>query len=647
MGTSQKNITLGTAGHIDHGKTALIKCLTGCDTDQLKAEKERGMSIDLGFAPCTVSGLEVGIVDVPGHENFIKTMVAGASGIDGAIFVIAADDGVMPQTREHLDILTLLGVKYGVVALTKADCVDQQRVQNVTSEIKDFLVGTFLENAPILPVSGITGQGFDVFYEALKELVDTIEPKRTDGVFRLPVERTFSVKGYGTVVTGIPVAGTAKIGDQLVLFPHGTKGRVKAIQVYKRDSEIAMVGQCAAINIPQWDYKTVKRGNVVTLGKYFQPQQWYLCKLHVLAHIKSRLKNGTKIKFHTGTSEIIATVFALAEGSIPADSESLVQVRLNEPVVAAPGDRFILRTLSPVQTIGGGIIVEALPEKLKRNHPQTVQDAQDRAQAVLVEKDFVEYSVRSPHDCIRATKDFAVTEAELSIRTKVLPEPLKNILTELIHQAKIIDLGSKLYIHTETSDIVQQRLLNIVSDFHNSKPESPGLTIEQFYEASQLKKDVFDSLLKRLVLEGKLVERKHRLALPEHHETFSEDEQDLLQNVESFFENRPFNPPKYEEVIEHTAEAPEKVQKILQILIEQERLVRVENNLLFHSEAIEQARRLLISFINKEGKLESVKFKYLLNTTRKYAIPLLDYFDRIGVTRRAGYTRYLKAPTID
>ena len=459
MGTSQKNITLGTAGHIDHGKTALIKCLTGCDTDHLKAEKERGMSIDLGFAPCTVSGLEVGIVDVPGHENFIKTMVAGASGIDGAIFVIAADDGVMPQTREHLDILTLLGVKYGIVALTKVDCVEPERVQNVTAEVKDFLVGTFLEDAPILPVSGVTGQGFDVFYEALQELVGTIEPKRTDGVFRLPVERTFSVKGYGTVVTGIPVAGSAKIGEAMTLFPQGTKGRIKAIQVYKRDSEIAMVGQCAALNVPQWDYKTIKRGNVITLGEYFQPQQWYLCKLRVLARVKSPLKNGTKIKFHTGTSEIIATVYLLADSSIPPDSECLVQVRLDVPVVAAPRDRFILRTLSPVQTIGGGMIVEALSKKLKRKHPQTVQDVKDRAQAVLTDKDFVEYSVRSPQDCIKTAEAFAVNETELSIRTKILPERLKAIIAELVQQDKVLYLDSKLYIHTDTADNVQKQLL--------------------------------------------------------------------------------------------------------------------------------------------------------------------------------------------
>jgi selenocysteine-specific elongation factor len=640
MSTSQKNITLGTAGHIDHGKTALIKCLTGCDTDHLKAEKERGMSIDLGFAPCTVSGLEVGIVDVPGHENFIKTMVAGASGIDGAIFVIAADDGVMPQTREHLDILTLLGVKDGIVALTKVDCVDSQRVQIVTTEIKDFLIGTFLQDAPILPVSGITGQGFDAFYEALKELVAKIEPKRTDGVFRLPVERTFSVKGYGTVVTGIPVAGSAKIGDQMTLFPQGVNGRIKAIQVYKQNSEIALVGQCAAINVPRWEYNSIERGNVVTDGEYFQPQQWYLCKLHVLSHIKSPLKYGTKIKFHTGTSEIVATVYLLKGKSVSAGEECLIQVRLNEPVVAGPRDRFILRTLSPVKTIGGGMIVEAIADKLKRSNPQAVKNAEECAQAVPIEKDFIEY-------CIKSAEAFAATESELSIRAKISSEPLKKILAELIEEEKIFDLGSKYFIHHDTSDSVQQQLIKIVGDFHHNSPESPGLSVVQFYEASKLRKNIFDRLLKLMLSEGKLVERKHRLALPEHREAFSDDEQNLLQSIESLYRNQPFNPPKLEEVLEKAKATPDKVQKILQILIEQERLVRVEKDLLFHSEAVEKARQLLISFIKKEGELESVKFKYLLDTSRKFAIPLLDYFDRIGLTRRAGYTRYLKNSNID
>jgi len=637
METAQKNITLGTAGHIDHGKTALIKCLTGCDTDHLKAEKERGMSIDLGFAPCTVSGLEVGIVDVPGHENFIKTMVAGATGIDGVIFVIAADDGVMPQTREHFDILTLLGVKYGIVALTKVDTVEPERVKKVTAEVKEFLTGTFLEDAPILPVSSITGEGFDTFYEALKKLVDTIEPKKTDGVFRLPVERTFSVKGYGTVVTGIPVAGSVKIGDEVVLFPQETKGRIKAIQVYKKNSDTAMVGQCAAINVPQWDYKDIGRGCTVTLGDYFSPQQWYLCKLQILPDVKKPLKNGADIKFHTGTSEVVATVFLLEGSNVSAGRECLVQVRLNRPqrIVAAPRDRFILRSLSPVQTIGGGMIIEALPQKLKRKDEGVLQDAQDRAKSVVSERGFVEY-------CIKTADDFAAGESEVSIRAKMLPEPLKEILAGLVTGGVVLNLSPKLFIHRDTCRDVRQKLLDIVGEFHRSKPESPGISYEQLLEASGLKKDVFDGLLKMLISQGKLVERKHRLALPEHQETFSNDEQKLLHGVESLFKTRPFNPPKLDEVAKGIAAKPEDVQKALKILIEQEQLVRVDKDLLFHREAVERARELLTEYITKEGGLESVKFKYLLDTTRKFAIPLLDYFDRIGVTRRVGYTRLLR-----
>ncbi len=637
METEQKNITLGTAGHIDHGKTALIKCLTGCDTDHLRAEKERGMSIDLGFAPCTVSELEVGIVDVPGHENFIKTMVAGATGIDGVIFVIAADDGVMPQTREHFDILTLLGVKYGIVALTKVDTVEPERVKKVTAEVRDFLTGTFLQDAPILPVSSITGEGFDTFYEALKKLVDTIEPKKTDGVFRLPVERTFSVKGYGTVVTGIPVAGSVKIGDEVVLFPQGTKGRIKAVQVYKRNSDTAMVGQCAALNIPQWDYKEIDRGCSVTLGDYFSPRQWYLCSLRVLPHVKSPLKNGADIKFHTGTSEVIATVFLLEGSNIAAGAECLVQIRLNRPqqIVAAPRDRFILRSLSPVQTIGGGMIIEALTKKLKRKDQSILQDAKDRAKAVVSERDFVEY-------CIKTADDFAAGESEISVRAKMLPGPLKEILAGLVDGGEVLNLNPKLFIHHDICRDVRQKLLDIVSDFHHSKPESPGLSSEQLLDASRLKKDVFDGLLKMLISQGKLIERKRRLALPEHQETFSDDEQKLLHSVETLYKTRPFNPPKLDEIAKGIAAGQADIQRAIKILIEQELLVRVDKDLLFHREAVERARQLLTEYIQKEGGLESVKFKYLLDTTRKFAIPLLDYFDRIGVTRRVGYTRLLR-----
>jgi selenocysteine-specific elongation factor len=639
MDTTQKNITLGTAGHIDHGKTALIKCLTGCDTDHLKAEKERGMSIDLGFAPCTLADLEVGIVDVPGHENFIKTMVAGATGIDGVLFVIAADDGVMPQTREHLDILTLLGVKHGIVALTKVDCVQSARVEKVTTEVRDFLVGTFLEGAPILPVSSVTGDGFGDFYDALKDLIDAIEPKKADGVFRLPIDRAFSVKGYGTVVTGIPVAGAVHVADEVVLYPDGTEGRIKAIQVYKRESDTAMVGQCAALNVPQWDHKHIERGGTVTLDGYFSPEQWYLCKLRVLDHVTSSLKNGVNVKFHTGTSEVMATLFLLQANAATAGQECLVQARMNRPqrIVAAPRDRFILRSLSPVQTLGGGMIIETLPKKLRRNDPQAVQDAVEREKTVSSEKDFVEY-------CTKTAEAFAVNDNELAFRTKMLPGPLKQTLGQLLDEGKIVNLGSKLVIHRDTNRDVQQRLLDIVTDFHRSKPESPGMRFEQLYDASKLRRDVFNGLVEWLVSQRKLIERKHRLALPEHREAFSDDEQVLLDRIESLFKRRLFNPPGNNEVIQYAAATSDKVQRALRILVEQEQLVRVDKDLLFHREAIEQARETLISYITEQGGLESVKFKYLLDTTRKFAIPLLDYFDRIGVTRRAGYTRYLKNP---
>jgi selenocysteine-specific elongation factor len=634
MPIAQKNITLGTAGHIDHGKTALVKLLTGCDTDRLKIEKERGMSIELGFAPCMFAEMEVGIVDVPGHENFIKTMVAGATGIDGVIFVIAADDGVMQQTREHLDILTLLGVKHGIVALTKVDCVPPERIGIVTEQIKKFLAGTFLQDAPILPISSVTGQGFDNFYESLKELVEGIEPKSSDGVFRLPVERAFSVKGYGTVVAGIPVAGSAKIGDEMVIFPHGAKGRIKAIQVYKRNSQTATVGQCAALNVPQWDYKNIQHGNVVTVGEYFSPQQLYLCELRLLNYGGQGLKNGVDVKFHTGTSEVVATLYLLQGNIAAAGQKCLVQVRLSEPVVAGPGDRFILRTLAPVQTVGGGIIVEAVPEKLRRNQPEAIKDAQAHAKAVLNRRDFVEYAIKT-------AESVAATEAEVSLRTKLPPGLLTPILAELMGENRIVELGRKLYIHADTLADVQQRLLNAVGDFHRSSPAIPGIAAAQLYEKSGLRKDICDGALKLLISEGKLVERKHRLALPEHQEMFSDTEQKLLQAVETLFRSRLFDPPSRAEIVEHTRADAEKVDRILRIMLEQEHLIRIESDLLFHAEAVERARSILICFIEKQGSLESVKFKYLLDTSRKFAIPLLDYFDRIRVTRSVGRTRYL------
>ena len=388
------NITLGTAGHIDHGKTALVKSLTGCETDRLKEEKERGMSIDLGFAPCKIADMQVGIVDVPGHEGFIKTMVAGASGMDGVILVVAADDGVMPQTREHLDILTLLGIRHGIVALTKIDRVAPEHRETVRANVVHFLQGTFLEGSPILPVSNVTGEGFDGFLEALWDLVRAIKPRRTDGVFRLPLERAFSVQGYGTVVAGIPSVGSARVGDEVVLLPQNLTGRIRRIEVYGQMSDTVMAGQCAAINVGHWDHREIQRGNVLALPGYFTPQQWFVCSLRLLPREKLVLKSGAEVRFHTGTSDVAAMFYPLRGNRMEAGTTGLIQVKTKTPLVAGPGDHFLLRMSSPVRTIGGGLIVEGLPERVRGNRPAAHEDLEERCAAVSDERRFVEYCVR-------------------------------------------------------------------------------------------------------------------------------------------------------------------------------------------------------------------------------------------------------------
>ncbi|MBP7052531.1 MAG: selenocysteine-specific translation elongation factor [Phycisphaerae bacterium] len=635
MTTQQHNITIGTAGHVDHGKTALVKLLTGCDTDRLKIEKERGMSIELGFAPCVIADLEVGIVDVPGHENFVKTMVAGASGIDGCILVVAADDGVMPQTREHFDILTLSGVRHGIVALTKVDAVPPERTQAATQEIRQFVTGTFLQDAPILPISNITGQGFEEFYEALKTMVAAITPKTASGIFRVPVERAFAAKGYGTIVAGIPTCGSIGIGDEVELLPQRNKGRVRAVQVYGRDSTRAMAGQCAAINIPQWDHKDIQRGNVISMSGYFAPHQWYLCEFKLLDDERADFKNGARVKFHTGTSETTAAVYLFQEGSLKPGQRCLIQVFLNESVVAGPRDHFILRSLSPMRTLGGGIVVEAIERRLKRTHPDVLADVAERAKAAANPKDFVEYSIRT-------AESVAADEKQISVRTKTPLKELAPLLAELTGAGRILPVSGRLYVHIETAQRVRQQLLDLVLAFHRQRPESPGIAREQLMAESAVRKEVFDALIERLRSEGRLVERKGCLALPEHREQFNDAEQQLLQSVESMFKMHPFSPPGPQEVADKTRTTLPQVQRAIRILIEQQKLVRVEQDLYFHADAVADARQRLIAYIKEHNGLESVQFKYVLDTTRKYAIPLLDYFDKIGLTRRVGYTRLLK-----
>jgi selenocysteine-specific elongation factor len=633
--TSQINITLGTAGHIDHGKTSLIKLLTGCETDRLKEEKERGMSIELGFAPCRLGELEVGIVDVPGHEHFIKTMVAGATGIDGVLFVVAADDSIMPQTREHLDILTLLGVRHGLVVLTKIDLVTPERIESVQDQLKQFLYGTFLQDAPICPMSNITGDGFDGFYTALTAMIGTIEPKSVKGVFRLPVERTFSVKGFGTVVSGIPASGSAKIGDELELLPAGVKSRIKTIQVYGRDAEAVKSGQCAALNLPKLDHKIVERGNVLAEPGYFRPARWILCTLKILNDEGARLKNGTQLKFHTGTIEVTATAYLLESNTAGASQETFVQIRTDQPVIAAPTDRYIIRGLSPMRTIGGGMVMQAMEHKIKRTQENLVQNLHRQAQAIVNNESFVTYCLEHTPDCAAKIKDITGV-------VKLRPSQVADILKQLIADKRLCELPGELFVDAGVLEKISTLLVRQVEQFHQEEPQSPGIEKESLLRQSSLKKEVFDGVFNGLLQANTLILRKERIALPSHSEQFDSKQQALLEKVEAAFKKDLFAPPSTDDAALQIGHSVQAVHRTIQLLTEQQRLVRVEQNLFFHTEAIVQAQQRIVEHIQGQGRLESVEFKYIIDTTRKYALPLLDYMDKIGVTRRVGNTRYLK-----
>lgn len=631
---AQINITLGTAGHIDHGKTALIRLLTGCETDRLKEEKERGMSIELGFAPCRLGELEVGIVDVPGHEHFIKTMVAGATGIDGVIFVVAADDGIMPQTREHLQILTLLGVRYGMVALTKVDIVSADRVEAVKGELAGFLRGTFLEDAEICPMSAITGEGFDGFYTSLKALISRIEPRSTEGIFQMPVERVFSVKGFGTIVSGIPASGAAKVGEELTLLPEGAKSRVRAIQVYGKESQQVRSGQCAAVNLPQLDASKLRRGQVLTRGDVLQAVHWFTCDLQVLEAQEEPIRNGRQYKFHTGTSEVTAVVYVLTEPD--ADGRMLVQVRTEEPVAAGIRSAFILRQLSPMRTCGGGTIIAAQDRRIKRR-PEVVDELRARAQVIADAERFIVYCLRT------GLCGAACGVQEIARAVQQTPEKAAQVLEKLTACGEVVQMAGQ-FVHRQVLEELEARLRQQVEQYHRQNAQSPGVDEETLCGTVAEPKPLVKAVLGRMLAEKKLTVVKDRIALPGHKQQFDPRQKQMLDRIEAMYLQKLFGPPSVAELTAALKTNDKAVEQAIKILVEQQTLRRVEQGMYFHTAAIAQAQERIAEHVKGagQGRLESVDFKYLVDTTRKYALPLLDYMDKIGFTRRSGNTRYLK-----
>lgn len=635
-----KQVILGTAGHIDHGKTSLIRALTGIDTDRLKEEKLRGITIELGFAYLDLPGGErLGIVDVPGHERFVKHMVAGATGIDMVALVVAADEGVMPQTREHMEICQLLRVKKGLVILTKIDLVDDPDwLEMVREDVAQFLKGTFLEGAPMLSVSAATSEGIGELKEALALLVSEVEPRSSDGPFRLSIDRVFTMRGFGTVVTGTSISGILRVGDPLMIYPSETRTKVRGLQVHNQEVQEVWPGQRTAINLQGIERVLVQRGDVAaTPGALVAT---HMVDVHMdLLHSSPRpLKNRAKIRFHTGTAEHFAIAVLLGRDELLPGENGFAQIRLDHPIAALRGDRFVIRSYSPVQTIAGGTILHPLPHKHKGQN----KTAAAEGLLTLLEAD-------EPDIALWHVKDAAwggIGEEELRVRANLPPKRLKEFLQRFISRRDVIlyDKDNRRLLHPEPLEELKQAILSALADYHGRFPLKPGMPKEEL--SAQLSRPVevklYNFALRQLVDQNLIVTEMEWVRLVSHKTDLSKDEEAIRIKVEKTYREAALQPPFFKEVTPTLPGAARQHQDVLEWMLSQGSLVKVKEDLYFHIEALSRLQERLVSYLREQGEITTPQFKDMTGASRKYTIPLLEYFDGQKVTIRIGDTRRLR-----
>lgn len=602
-------IIVGTAGHIDHGKTALVRALTGIDTDRLEEEKRRGISIELGFAHLG----DLSFVDVPGHERFVKNMLAGATGIDLVLLVIAADESVKPQTREHFDICRLLGIRRGIIALTKSDLVDADLVELVRLEAEEFVAGSFLENAPVIPVSSTTGAGLGELRAALEQAAGEIAGKDESRHPRLPVDRSFSIRGHGAVVTGTLISGSLALQEEIELYPGGKRARIRGLQVHGSPVESARAGERTAVNLAGIESSDARRGMTLAPPGIFQTTKRVDCVFELL-HAAHPLKHRAPVHFHAGTAEVEAEARLIASlNPMKPGSRAHVRFLLRDPLLLLPGDRFIARMFSPVVTIGGGMVLDiAAPARIKRSDLDrrlTELETGDRVALLVGESKFG----MSIAELVARTGHPRIQESAGLIR---LPEGW---------------IASKSMIENK---IVQFR--NIVRDFHAANPLKPGLSKEELRsrELSGAPAFLLDAILARakdIVAEGEIVRlASHRVAL-------TEDEEAATAKIEALFRDAGLAVPSTQEVLAKSGVETSRARSLLQILLKNRRLIRAGDDLIFHASAMDELRQTLAA--RKGARFSVPDFKDWTGVSRKYAIPLLEFLDRERVTRRDGDAR--------
>ncbi|MFT7620209.1 MAG: selenocysteine-specific elongation factor [Planctomycetota bacterium] len=632
------SLVVGTAGHIDHGKSSLIEKLTGTHPSRLKEEQERGMTIDIGYAEFPISdSLTAGIIDVPGHEKFIRNMVAGASGVDFVLLVIAADDGVMTQTREHLQILRILGVERGMTIITKIDAVDEELLFLVKEDIGEFLQGTFLEDAPIHCVSNITGEGIDVVSEALKKALTDLPEKETSGVFRMPVQRSFSVKGHGTVVTGVPLSGTVGIGDELEILPKGMKTRVRALQVHHEPAKEAHAGHRVALNLADVKHRDVERGDVIATRGFFSAAQYLEARMQYLDHFEQPLRNGVHVRFHLGTVDVGGTVILLDKKVALPGEEVLVQIRLEEPVVCAAGDPFVVRQASPVITLGGGRVLGETKWKFKRFRSWLNENIENKEAHLDDRLGYLEYVIRS------AGKR-AVPAESVAQTLKLSLDETKTEVAKLESKGKLRALErGKSWIHMDMFRSAIKQVDKGVMALHETEGLTAGFQNSQIVKATKLEIAVVEAVTKELVLRekfsalgsGKMRHNDFRGGL-------SKDDMKSVTIIEQMHSEDPFKAPIKSVIVSELGKPEKKVKALMQWLIQMGRLVSLTKDLAVHVDGVIEAEGLVVKMIKESGTLTAVEFKEAIGTSRKYVIPLLEYFDKKGITKRVDNDRYLE-----
>ena len=626
-----KSIIIGTAGHIDHGKTALVKALTGIDADRLAEEKRRGITIDLGFAHMNLPSpdgdlLRIGFVDVPGHERFVRNMLAGVGGIDLVLLVIAADESIMPQTREHFDILQLIGVRHGITVLTKSDAVDVDTLDVVRLEVEEFLRETFLDHAPIVAVSSLTGAGLDDLRRSMLNVAAKLPPRDSQALARLPIDRVFTMKGFGTVATGTLISGTIRKEQELQVFPTGRLVRVRGIQVHGSGADSAAAGQRTALNLAGASTGDLSRGMILAPQGLFAATRRLDVQLRLLSSAPRPLKNRARVHFHCHTMETVAEIVLHKSKQVDPGKEIFARVRLPEPALLLPGDRFIIREFSPVVTIGGGAVLDGAPvdRTLPAESDLEILAGEDQPSILRLR--------------IERRRHAGISLANLVQETGWTAKFIETQLAKSVAERQVIQAGD-VYLSGSAWQELTQQIVATVTDFHQRNPLSGGISKEELRDQSRAQGVSFDSALQALVRAKQVEIVGDMVRIPGRGVEMKDEEAESKTKIEQAFVTAGLKVPALHDVLTGLKIDRQRAQKIVTLLLRDKVLMKISDDLVFHSSALDELRRQVVEHKSKSPRMDVAQFKELTGVSRKYAIPLLEYLDREHVTRRIGDSR--------